>query len=190
MISRTGCIGLILIGLAGAVAPAVAQTSTAPCPALKTKLRLTDGNTIEAVKDLGGGVCRFKSQKDGKSFERIFGAFLSSDPNFERARALVPLEVGKKLTFQVSGADDKGVQTNWLNTLAVERYEKTQTPAGTFDAFVILSQTRLFSGSGTWERRFWYAPEVGYTVNSKYTMVQGTPPRNVPPDWYIVEIIK
>jgi hypothetical protein len=181
---------LILIGLAGAVAPAVAQTSTAPCPALKTKLRLTDGNTIEAVKDLGGGVCRFKSQKDGKSFERIFGAFLSSDPNFERARALVPLEVGKKLTFQVSGADDKGVQTNWLNTLAVERYEKTQTPAGTFDAFVILSQTRLFSGSGTWERRFWYAPEVGYTVNSKYTMVQGTPPRNVPPDWYIVEIIK
>jgi hypothetical protein len=187
MFGRTA-LGLILMLVMAA--PATAQTSNAPCPALKTKLRLTDGNTIEAIKDLGGGVCRFKSQKDGKTFERILGAFLSNDPNFERTRGLVPLEVGKKLEFQVSGADDKGQPTNWLNTLAVEKYEKTTSPAGTFDAFVILSQTRLFSGGGTWERRFWYAPDVGYVVNSKYTMVQGTPPRRVPSDWYVVEIIK
>jgi hypothetical protein len=61
MICRAAYVGLILIGLAGMSAPLAAQTSTAPCPALKTKLKLTDGNTIEAVKDLGGGVCRFKT---------------------------------------------------------------------------------------------------------------------------------
>src|SRR5471032_237090 len=134
-----GMIGRIVLGLIlmlVAAASASAQTSNGPCPALKTKLRLTDGNTIEAVKDLGGGVCRFKSQKDGKYFERILGAFLASDPNFERARGLVPLEVGKKVEFQTSGADDKGQPTAWIKTLAVEKYEKTTSPAGTFDALV------------------------------------------------------
>lgn len=190
MIGRAACFGLVLIGLAGLSAPAAAQTSPAPCPAPKTKLKLSDGDTIEAMADLGGGVCRFKNLRTGKSFDRILGAFLSNDPNFARARALIPLEVGKKVTFQLTGADDKGIQTNWINTLAVEKYEKTETPAGTFDAFVILYRQQLFAGGGAWERRFWYSPEVGYVVNSKYTMVQGTPPRHVPPNWYVVEVIK
>jgi len=190
MICRAAGIGLMLIGLAGMASPVAAQTSPGPCPAPKTTLRFQDGDTIQATADLGGGVCRFKNLRTGRSFERILGAFLSNDPNFERARGLVPLQVGKKVTFQLTGADDKGIQTNWLNTLAVEKYEKTQTPAGAFDAFVILYRQQLFAGGGAWERRFWYSPEVGYVVNSKYTMIQGTPPRHVPSDWYVVEVIK
>ena len=162
----------------------------APCPAPQTKLKFQDGETIEAVADLGGGVCRFRNLRTRKSFDRIIGAFLPTDPNFERARGLVPLQVGKKVSYELTGGDDKGIQTNWVNTLAVEKYEQTQTPAGTFNAFVILYRQQLFGGGGAWERRFWYAPEVGYPVSSKYTMLQGTPPRRVPTNWYVVEITK
>jgi hypothetical protein len=72
----------------------------------------------------------------------------------------------------------------------VEKCERTTVPAGTFDAFVILFVEQLFDGNGLWEHRWWYAPEVGYVVNSKYRAIRGTPPRRVPSDWYVVEIKK
>jgi hypothetical protein len=191
MNARMTRIALTLIALIGSPESVSAQTSDAPCPTPKTVLKLSSGDALEAVGGSAGGVCKFKNRRTGRSFERIFGAFLSTDPNFERARPLYPLEVGKRVDYQLSGADDKGVPTNWKNVIAVEKYEKTTTPAGgVFDAFVLLYRQQLFAGGGAWEQRWWYSPQVGYVVNAKWTMIQGTPPRNPPTNWWVVDIEK
>jgi hypothetical protein len=176
------------------VANAGAQTSDGACPFPKTVLSLSGGDKIEAVRDMGDGVCQFKNQRTAKSFERLVGAFLLSDPmvkdHIDELRTLVPLQVGKKVAFQKTGADDKGNMVTWQESFSIENYEKMETPAGTFDTFVILWTEQIQNKTGTWEHRWWYSPEVGYVVRHRFQTVQGHPPVNTPGEWYVVSVEK
>jgi hypothetical protein len=171
---------------------AAAQTSDGPCPPPKTVISYSSGDKIEAVRDMGGGVCQFKNVRTARPFERMVGAFLMSDPtvkaHINELRTLVPLQVGKTVQFQKAGADDKGNNVTWLETYSVEKYEKHETPAGPFDAFVILWTEQIQHGTGTWESRWWYSPQTGCVLRFKFRNVQGHPPQKFPSEWYLVSV--
>jgi len=38
---------------------------------------------------------------------------------------------------------------------------------------------------GLWQRRYWYAPQVGYAVKFEYQAIRGNPPQNYPKDWML-----
>lgn len=108
-----GIFGMLLsVFLGFSALSAAAQTSNGPCPAPGTQIRWSDGADVEAVSDAGAGMCRFKDRRNGKIFEKMIGAILPAtplvQPHMDELRMLVPLEVGKSVSFQHAGADDKG----------------------------------------------------------------------------------
>jgi hypothetical protein len=80
-------------------------------------------------------MCRFKDLRTGRTFERMVGAILASapimQPHLAELRSLIPLQVGKKVSFQYTAADDRGANVTWTITVSVEKYEQVTTPAGT-----------------------------------------------------------
>jgi hypothetical protein len=163
-------------------------------PASGTQIRWSDGGNVEAVNDLGAGMCRFKDRRNGKIFDKMIGAILPAvallQPHMNELRSLVPLAVGKSVSWQHTGADDKGANVTWTITVAVEKYETVETPAGTWPCFVILQREQILSGTGRFERRWWYSPDVGYAVKFEYVTAQGHPPVRTPANTYVVEISK
>lgn len=141
---------------------------------------------------MGGGVCQFRNVRTARTFERMVGAFLMSDAtvkaHIDELRGLLPLHVGKSVQFQKAGGDDKGNSVTWQETYSIEKYEKHETPAGTFDAFVILWTEQIQNGSGTWESRWWYSPQTGCVLRFQFRNVQGHPPQKFPSEWYLVSL--
>jgi hypothetical protein len=176
-------LGLLLV--VGSVAhEAGAQVGTIHCPPAGTRLTFSDGGRIEAVSDQGNYVCRFRSLKTFKPFDRLFGVFLPTGPNANQIRSLAPLEVGHKISFSNSGPDVLGGDGFWFHDIVIERFEKVTSAAGTFDAFVILYDDRaLQSSHGRWQRRYWYSPDVADVVKFQFLTLSGSPPPKYPKDW-------
>jgi hypothetical protein len=177
-----------LLAFSSAAHQAAAQSGKVSCPEPGTRLTFSDGARIEAVGDRGNYVCRFKSLKTRGTFDRLLGSFEPTSPlvqpNADKFRSLIPLEVGRKIKFQTSGAGSRGADGFWFQEVSVERFERVVTPAGTFAAFVILydEQAPQF-GHGQWQYRYWYSPEVGHTVKFEFTTFRGNPPPNYPKNW-------
>lgn len=68
---------------------------------------------------------------------------------------LFPLEVGKKVSFprkpEAGRMEDK---VEVLDTVRI------QVPAGTFDTFILKTQSKLVAGGWTGEATYWYAPSI------------------------------
>ena len=168
---------------------AFAQTGAVRCPAVGTLLSYSDGGATESLGAAGDSVCRFKNRKTGATYERVLGSFTPTIPNIGKVRSLIPLEVGKKVTYESSGAGNLGrADGAWQYTLSVERYEQLTTPAGTMATFVLFVEERTFRGDGKWERRYWYAPDVGHVVKFDFKTIQGNPPVPYPSNWMLTEI--
>jgi len=181
-------LGVLLIF--GSVArEAAAQSGDIHCPTKGTQLIFSDGGRIEAVSDQGNYVCRFKSLKTEKKFDRLFGAFLPTGPNADQIRSLAPFEVGHKISFTNSGADVRGGDGFWFHDVVIERFENVVTDAGTFPSFVILEDDReMLSSHGEWQRKYWYAPDVGFVVKFEYLTLRGSPPPNYPKAWELTAL--
>jgi hypothetical protein len=161
-----------------------AQSGEVQCPKPGTRLTFSDGGQIEAVSDEGNYVCRFKSLKTQKTFDRLFGAFAPTGPNANQIRSLAPFKVGRKVSFTNSGADVRGGDGFWFHEVAIERFEDVVTDAGTFRSFVILYDDQAIQSShGRWQRRYWYSPEMNFVVKFQYLTLHGNPPPNYPKDW-------
>lgn len=166
-----------------------AQSGDVHCPAKGTQLTFSDGGRIEAVSDEGNYVCRFKSLSTEKKFDRLFGAFLPTGPHADQIRSLAPFEVGHKISFTNSGADVRGGDGFWFHDIVIERFENVVTDAGTFPSFVILEDDReMLSSHGEWQRRYWYAPDVGFAVKFEYLTLRGSPPPNYPKNWELTAL--
>jgi hypothetical protein len=176
-------LGVLLI-FGSAAGESAAQSGDVHCPAKGTQLIFSDGGRIEAVGDQGNYVCRFKSMTTEKKFDRLFGAFLPTGPNADQIRSLAPFVVGHKISFTNSGADVRGGDGFWFHDIVIERFENVTTKAGTFPSFVILEDDReMLSSHGEWQRRYWYAPDVGFVVKFEYLTLRGSPPPNYPKAW-------
>lgn len=161
-----------------------AKSGEAHCPKPGTQFTYSDGGRIEAVSDQGNYVCRFKSLKTQKTFDRLLGAFLPTGPHAEKIRSLAPFEVGHKISFENSGPDVLGGDGFWFHGISIERFETIVTPAGTFSAYVILSDDQAVQSShGRWQRRYWYSPDVSHVVKFEYLTLQGAPPPKYPRNW-------
>src|SRR6266446_9782414 len=107
---------------------AVAQTGAVRCPAAGTQLSFSDGGVIESLGPAGDSTCRFKNRKTATTYDRVLGAFTPTGPNIAKIRSLIPLQVGKQVTYETSGASNLGGDGAWQYTLSVERYEQLATP--------------------------------------------------------------
>jgi hypothetical protein len=181
---RTSILAGVLLIFGSVAHEAAAQSGEVHCPAKGTQLTFSDAERIEAVSDEGNYVCRFKSLSTEKKFDRLFGVFLPTGPNADQIRSLAPFEVGRKISFTNSGADVRGGDGFWFHDIVIERFENVVTDAGTFPSFVILEDDReMLSSHGEWQRRYWYAPDVGFVVKFEYLTLRGSPPPNYPKNW-------
>jgi hypothetical protein len=115
---------------------------------------------------------------------------LKSDRGAEKANSFWPLQVGKSITIQWSGASSVGAASGvWYYTFKVQRQEKVRVAAGEFDTFVV-TQTESGTGSNgfTGVSTYWYAPQVGYIVKFTYATTGFNP--NAPKDWELVSVSK
>lgn len=177
----------LLLAFGSAASESAAQAGEIRCPTPGTRLTFSYGGHIEAVSDQGNYVCRFKNLNTWKTFDSLFGSFLPTGPlikpNVDKFRSLAPFQVGRKMTFDASGASVRGTDGFWINEISIERFEKVTTAAGTFSAFVILWDERTFARHGRWQSRYWYSPDVNYTVKYEYGALRGHPPPNYPKNW-------
>ena len=98
--------------------------------------------------------------------------------------------MGKTISFSDSGASNVGGNGAWNYTVSIEKKETVKTPADSLPSFVILQIEQTHGPGGRWERRWWYAPLVGYVVKFDFKTVHGNPPPNYPKNWELVEIRK
>lgn len=185
-------ISLLILSFAIFPQNAVAQSGEVRCPAPKTQFRTSLGGAAESLGDVGGFVCRFKDLKTGKTAERILGAFDFETPivkaNIDKFRSLIPLQVGKSMSWSFSGASNLGGSGDWYYTISIEKYETITIPVGTLPSFVILQVEQTHAGGGRWERRWWYSSLLGHIIKFEFKTVRGNPPPNYPKNWELIEI--
>jgi hypothetical protein len=101
--------------------------------------------------------CTYK--KKNKEEAEKFGA-LADDARFLDAGLgkLWPLKVGGEQIFSLGAAQER---------FTVLRREAVELAAGTFDTFVIEQEESVMGRNG--KRLFWYAPDFGLVVQSKFT---------------------
>ena len=183
---------LVILCIAIFPQSAVAQSGEVRCPAPKTQLKNSIGGTAESLGNAGAFVCRFKNLATGKKDERILGAFDFAAPdvqaNLDKFRSLIPLQVGKRMSYAYSGASNLGGSGDWSYTISIEKYETITIPVGTFPSFVILQVEQTHASGGRWERRWWYSPLLGHIIKFEFKTVQGNPPPNYPRNWELIEI--
>jgi hypothetical protein len=94
-----------------------------------------------------------------------------------------PLSVGKRWEFSVSEHPNRRVFEFYVLDI-----ETIATPAGSFEAFKIMEQTRVIRGGrpgGSFTLRYlWYAPEVKFLVET--LQVGGEPLYEMDPDYQLV----
>ena len=137
--------------------PVRAQTGEVRCPAVGTQLRYSQGGAIESLGEAGAHICQFKNLSSGKTFGRLLVLDTSApivQANMDKIRTLFPLQVGKSISYQNSGADNTGGNGAWVYTLSVESYEAVTIPIGVLPAFVILLVERTHGGGGLGMSRF------------------------------------
>src|SRR6266404_1939589 len=181
------CPGLILVAQATA-----AQSGEVRCTSTGTQLSFSEGTTVESLGDAVGFICRFNNARTARGFDRILGHLDLSSPlikaNLDRIRTLIPLQVGKGISFVGTGADNLGGNGTWSYSISVEKYEAVVTPAGTLQSFLILWVEQSFGSGGKWERRWWYSPQVGYAVQVEFKTTHGNPPKPYPPNYQLTTI--
>jgi hypothetical protein len=129
----------------------------------------------------------------GQTFDRLLAAFAASAPtvkaNAGKFATLDPLQVGKSITYETSGASNSGSDGAWTYKVSIERFENVSTPAGKFPSYVILSVENSFSAGGSrLERRWWYSPTVGHIVKFEYKLISGIPPKPYPSNWHLSDL--
>ncbi len=175
-----------------AVGGAYAQGS---CPFPGMQFRWSD--TADSLISVGPSptipnACTYKNSRTLKEITRILGVFNVDGtlikPNLDKFQSLIPPAVGKRTSFQSSGASNTGSDGTWTHTITIEKQETLTTPAGTFSALVILLEEKGFGTGGLWERRYWYIPSIGVVAKFAFKNVRGNPPPNYPKDYELVEV--
>jgi hypothetical protein len=89
--------------------------------------------------------------------------------------ALWPLAVNKTISARYFGPSPRSPKILVTIDLSycVERYERVNTPAGSFDAFLMVARQKAFGGADETILREWYAPSLGVIVKYDYRQSAG-----------------
>jgi hypothetical protein len=189
---RAVCALVTVIWIACATTTFAQEAAEIRCPANGTMLRFsTSRDMLEVVRDLGGGVCRYRNTTNQREYDRFLTLDAKSklfEPNLDKLRMLGPLQVGKSVSIPYSGPANRGTDGAWDITISVEKFETVKVPVGDLPAFVVLQDEHTFRGSGHWQWRWWYSPIVHYAVQFEFVTLNGNPPMPYPRDWKLVEL--
>jgi hypothetical protein len=115
------------------------------------------------------------------------GGFLYIPNQVDRTmiETIWPLEPGKSVTFEEHASNSDA----WRHSVTVVRRETLQTPAGTFDTFVIEERIQSLSpaqGNLDATKTYWYAPAAKWAVKRSMVQRSGPPLDSAP---YLVSAI-
>jgi hypothetical protein len=155
----------VATGLLAGATDVAAQSPPVRCPPPRTIYSFTDSSSVQALAGAPAPFCRFANLNGGQQVDLFLSAFSATSPivqvNMSVLTSLLPLQVGKTAYLARTGAEGKA----WQATVSVEAYETVHVPAGQLSCFVLLWTEP--SGTGKWERRWWYCPSLEYAA--KYT---------------------
>lgn len=105
----------------------------------------------------------------------LSGHQLETFPVQVKPRALWPLAVNKTIAARYFGPSQRSSRTLVTIDLSyrVERYERLDTSAGRFDAFLVVARQKAIGGSSEIVLREWYAPSPGVIVKYDYRQADG-----------------
>jgi hypothetical protein len=153
---------VVFMSLLACTTNVAAQHPPAQCPPPGTIYTFTDSSSIQAVAGAPAPFCRFATLNGGQQVDLFLGAFSAASPmvhaNMHLLMSLLPLQVGKTASLAKAGPDGKA----WQATVSVENYETVRVPVGQLSCFVLLWTEP--SGTGRWERRWWYCPSLEYAA--------------------------
>ena len=178
-------------GLFSVIGPsgAAAQAGQVHCPPANTQFIFAGTDAVVSLGDAGAEVCKLRNGRTGQIFEQVLGAFPVSAPyvrsNLDKIRSLAPLQVGKTVSFTYPEAADESA---WRYDVTVEKQETITVPAGRFPTYVIRMVETAYGGRAKWERKWWFAPVLGYAIRFDFQTMEGSPPRYPPDKWQLVEI--
>jgi hypothetical protein len=171
---------------------AAAQGGQVHCPPANTQFIFAGTDAVVSVGDAGGDVCKLRNGRTGQIFEQVLGAFTVSAPyvrgNLDKIRSLAPLQVGKTVSFTYPDGPGTADESAWRYDVTIEKQETITVPAGRFPTYVIRMVETAYGGRAKWERKWWYAPVLGYAIRFDFQTMEGSPPRYPPDKWQLVEI--
>lgn len=147
-----------------ASAPGMAKDPEFHCPPAGTVVQYNNGTTLKFAGE-SGFRCTYVDQNLRQADK--FAVFADDSKFLDAGLGLLwPLSVGKQQTVSVNSSG-----TYLTHNFTVLRDERIETPAGTFDTFVVEEEE---SGTGAqWSKRlYWYAPARRLIVKSTFTLLK------------------
>lgn len=170
---------LIALTFLEALSPVTAQTASFKCAAPGTVVEFSDSSRTTWLEQVGNG-CRYQRRAtNGQEAGWMFFAPAAMVPDrisqawAEQVKpsSLWPIAVGKTHRARYEGEGSTvGYRSRWDMKWTIEGYEKVATPAGSFDAFVVVWQSDQLPPSN-WKSTLkqWYAVGPGVVVKWDYS---------------------
>lgn len=162
------------------------------CPTPGTVITTNIGGNLH-FGAADGLACPVQNYNNGHTFTS-YGLFMNEDASVfdqykDHIAELWPLQVGKKVQFQVS-EDQVGENKIWDISYEVTDRENISVIGGTFDVFVVkyheenidLRSTQRYEA----EKTYYISPALGYVVKYEYKYARGMPEKNQ--NWEVTSI--
>lgn len=130
-----------------------------------------EGDLVRSRVTTGGSPSEEVSLRGLVNIESAAGSYTF---DYDEARALWPLEAGKRVSFEGTG-EAGGQSLAFATTLVVEAVEEIETPAGRFLAARIANTTEMVfdGGEATLKTQQWLDAESGMPVMTSVTVTSG-----------------
>lgn len=152
--------------------PSVVEFKPAP---IATRICLDTGGYIQVTSLSGTTVDTINAARHESEWVGLF--FVPANPalQFDRttAESIWPLEIGKSVSFKMTGTGANGSAGEWQETITVIRQEELTTEAGQFRTMVVETREQSLTGPFQAVSTRWYAPDVGFVVKYRRVIEQG-----------------
>jgi hypothetical protein len=172
--------------VATASLPPSSQTSASvfSAPSVGTRFATVNGGYFQVTSIDGMNITTVNAANRSASWVAGF-LYVPNQADRAMIETIWPLAAGKSVTFD----ERAGNSDAWRHTVTVVRSEMLQTPAGTFDTFVIEERIQSLSpaqGNLDATKTYWYAPAAKWPIKRSMAQQSGPPLNSVP---YLVSAI-
>jgi uncharacterized lipoprotein len=146
-------------------------------PAPVSTLVCLDTGGYFAVRSISGNtVHTVNAARSEAEWVGLFFTPTNRAQEFDRAAAesIWPLEIGKSVSFKITGTGASGSLGAWQETITVVRQEDLTTEAGQFRTMVVETREQSLTGPFQAVATRWYSPDIGFVVKYRRVIEQGS----------------